>query len=89
MNPPRLPSAIDRRRFLQGTGVALALPTLDAFLPRSWGICRRASPHAYGVYLRVARPPCSVPVPEGDRGRLRTDPNAAKLVHKPCPLNSL
>jgi Protein of unknown function (DUF1552) len=34
MNPPRSSSAMHRRKFLQGTGVALALPLLDSVLPR-------------------------------------------------------
>jgi hypothetical protein len=34
MKLPRPAPAIHRRKFLQGTGVALALPLLDAFLPR-------------------------------------------------------
>src|SRR5690348_4555633 len=29
---------LHRRRFLKGTGVALALPLLDAFLPRARGV---------------------------------------------------
>jgi hypothetical protein len=35
MNPSS--SSMPRRKFLQGTGVALALPTLDVFLPRARG----------------------------------------------------
>jgi len=34
MNLPRSSSPMHRRKFLRGTGVALALPLLDAFLPR-------------------------------------------------------
>ena len=34
MNSPRSSSAMHRRKFLRGTGVALALPLLDAFLQR-------------------------------------------------------
>src|ERR1700730_8771177 len=33
MNLPSSSSALHRRKFLRGTGVALALPLLDAFLP--------------------------------------------------------
>jgi Protein of unknown function (DUF1552) len=35
MNLPCRAPSIDRRRFLRGAGVSLALPLLDAFLPRS------------------------------------------------------
>ncbi len=44
MNPPRFPTAIDRRRFLRGSGVAMALPMLDAFLPRSRAAAAGPSP---------------------------------------------
>ncbi len=37
MNIPGSSLAMHRRRFLHGTGVSLALPLLDAFLPRSRG----------------------------------------------------
>jgi len=43
MNLSRSSAAMHRRKFLQGTGVALALPVLDAFLPRVRGASVAAS----------------------------------------------
>lgn len=49
-------SRFERRRFLQGTGVALALPALDAFLPRTALAAAAGKPGltASGAPLRMA-----------------------------------
>src|SRR5260370_40263799 len=40
----KMPHAISRRAFLRAGGVSLALPFLDAMLPRAWGAAATPQP---------------------------------------------